>query len=356
MSAEILEANLDMGLWQKRLSSLPAEMQDVYFLPQYLALHCSKPNSRGLCFVFSNKNRTWLYPFILRTFLEVAGVSFTTPFQDIETAYGYGGPLANCREPVFLAEAHASFKDWCRATNIIAEFIRLHPLLGNQEFLDPEVEVFLDRETRSLSLVDLNAEDPPFNSASRYMLRRAERSGVEVKAVSPRASVDRFVELYLSTMDRVSADPYYYFDDQYFAHLCSLVTESGFMLAAVLEGRWVGSSIFLHGTQDLHYHLSASSPLQRVPGLTNLILWAAALIGQKAGLRRLHLGGGLTGNPKDSLLRFKTMMSNFSHEFFIGKRILNPELYQQVRDAWSIRYPSLVPRYGHQVLCYHNKL
>lgn len=56
--------------------------------------------------------------------------------------------------------------------------------------------------------------------------------------------------------------------------------------------------------------------------------------------------------PDDPLLQFKESMATSSHEFYVGKRVHNREVYETLREQWSQQYPSLVPKYGERLLCY----
>jgi len=153
-------------------------------------------------------------------------------------------------------------------------------------------------------------------------------------------------------MDRLGVDAYYHFNEDYFLGLAQLVQNSGLLLAAVQDEEWVAAAVFLKGSTWLHYHLSAADPDKRVPGATNRLLYTAAQVGSQRGLKRLHLGGGRTSMPDDSLLKFKRSMATDSHSFYIGKRIHNPDVYALLRKLWEQCYPSLRPKYSDRLLCY----
>lgn len=359
MAQKILDAIDDAAEWHRLLEALPPALKDVYFWPEYVALHRFIEESRALLFAYeSDDGACWMYPFLLQP---IAGMKEqdgapATMWFDIETPYGYGGPLANTDRAEFLAEAHAAFSAWCREQRVVAEFIRLHPLLRNERWLDSEIEVIYDRETISLDLTNFNALDPaalPFDKMARYMLRRAERSGVRVERRDPRADFDKFVALYRETMRRINADEYYFFDEHYFRGLRELVAESGWLLAATLDEEWAAAALFLKGTGYLHYHLSATRAEPRLPGATNLLLYTAAQMGSASeSLTTLHLGGGTTSLPDDSLLKFKRSMGNQAHAFHIGRRVHHPTMYAAVRAAWERDYPTLVAEHGRKLLCY----
>ena len=355
MKIEVLNAVNDAAAWHELMGKLPAQMQDMYFMPEYMALQSAGPDLQAVCFVFSAEQLVWMYPSLLRRFSVVGGKKLDRDYYDLESAYGYGGPISNSTDQGFLSKAHAAFHEWCQGHGVIAEFSRLHPLLQNQCFLDPEVQVLLDRDTRSLELTKLDPEQPPFDGTSRNMLRKAERSGVIVERASLDKDWPQFVALYCKTMDRVGADAFYYFSDSYFSGLRELARKSGFLLAAKLGEKLLSAAVFFKGQSYLHYHISATDPDHRMPGATNQVIWQAGLLGRQAGLTRLHLGGGRTREAGDSLLRFKTSMSTDTHPFYIAKRVHNKEAYSLVKNLWATEYPDLASQYGQQILCYHNQ-
>ena len=356
MQIEILDASSDAEKWLRVLGRLPASMLDVYFWPEWVMLHRFEPGARAILFTYQRADELWVYPFLLQPVSHVGEHALEKIWYDIETAYGYGGPLASTEDADFLVEAHNAFAKWCQRQSVVAEFVRLHPLSQNQRWLDPQVELVCDRKTVSLSLAHLSSDDLPFDKDTCYMLRRAERLGIHVKVYPTHNHFDRFMTIYMHMMDRLGADEYYNFNEDYFVGLRQLVHDAGWLLVAEQGEEWVAAAVFLRGSTWLHYHLSASDPDKRVPGANNQLLYIAAQIGSQHGLERLHLGGGLTRMPNDPLLRFKRSMATDSHSFYIGKRVHNPDVYAYLRELWEQRYPSLVPKYGHRVLCYRYRM
>jgi len=345
----LLDSSSDSHQWQEVLSSLKPELQDVYFQNDYCQLETYGKSSEAKAFVFSQNGRTWFYPFLLNKIETLEGEWF-----DIQSQYGYGGPLANTDETEFLSAAHSALGAWCLESRVVAEFVRLHPLIDNERWLDPQMEVVYDRPTVSLDLtsdVEVGVE-ALLSKTARYMLRRAENGGLTAEIKADEDSFDRFVELYSGTMDRLGADRYYYFDNLYFDGLRKLIENQGWLITATIKGETVSAALFLKGKEWLHYHLSASATGQRYPGATNLVLRAAAHYGREAGLKKLHLGGGASSAADDSLLAFKQSMATDQHRYKIGKRIHNNEIYRQLKSSWEEANPSLVEKFGSRLLCY----
>ena len=352
----VLDAIDDAKLWKEILSTLPPDSQDIYFLPEYCALELGEGLATGArMFVFQQGERTWVYPFLMKKIGRVGDCVLENEWFDLESQYGYAGPLANNNEPEFLSESAAVFSEWCQQARIVSEFVRLHPLILNERWLDPKVEVVYDRATVSLNLNRNSAVDvgeSGFSKTARYMVRRAQRGGLKVIQVSDPDSFSSFVRLYRDTMERLNADRYYYFDELYFERLRRLIDENGWLLLVTAEDKVVAAGVFLKGQKWVHYHLSGSAGSAQYPGATNLLIYHAAELAREKGYTRMHLGGGTTGLDSDPLLKFKASMATDSHRFGIGKRIHNLEIYQRLKLAWQEANPSLVSTWGNRLLCY----
>jgi len=354
MKIEILDAVSDAEKWRQALARMPEGLQDVYFVPEYVAMHRFVPEARALMFKYERSDALWLYAFIMRPITTIGKNVIEKDAFDIETPYGYGGPLSSTEDNGFITEASQTFMKWCMSQGVVAEFARLHPLIGTERWLGPNMEFVRERENVSLSLALLDGDILPFDSKARNMLKRAERLEIHVAACSKDNHFGQFVDLYLRTMEAIGADEYYFFSDEYFQVLKELVSDSGWLLVAEKDQTWLAAAVFLKGAKWVHYHLSASDPAKRLPGSTNLILYRCAEIAKSEGLEVLHLGGGRPGGSEnDPLLKFKKSMATDSHDFYIGKRIHNAEMYTHLRELWKQQYPSLVPLYGNRLLCYH---
>ena len=348
---EILDSSIDRQRWNEVLDSFPRTLRDIYFAPDYLGLHVPPQKGRALLFVFRKDHRQWLYPFLIEP---IHNFGAGGGFFDINAPYGYGGPLSNTDDEHFLADAHSAFTAWCQSQSVVAEFVRLHPLIDNQRWLDPQATVLCDRETVSLDLSRFEVCQLPYDTATCYMLRRASRLDCNISVRQAEDTFEQFVGLYLETMASLGAEDYYYFDPAYFGGLQKLVQRTGWLVVAEAADGWVAASLFLRGANWLHYHLAAARPDRRLPGIANLLIHTAAQVGHESGLSLLHLGGGRTASPQDNLLKFKATMAPNRHQFRIAKRVHRPAVHLELCDAWRQAHPELVPLYGQRVLCYHH--
>jgi len=349
---EVLDSDIDSFKWKKAINLLPDALQDVYFYPEYVGMHKLIQGTKALLFIFRESGNLWIHPFLLQP-IDSDGFSLNGgPWFDIESAYGYGGPLSNTEDKSFISNANIKFSEWCIGNNVVAEFVRFHPLLNNQCWTSRNTKVDYDRNTVSQNLKNIDVDDPPFSGKVRNMLKRVEKSGVIVDVYDPIENFSHFEKLYLANMSRISADSYYYFSEAYFSNLSELLIGNGWLVGATLDGEWIGAAIFLRGKSVLHYHLSATNPDCRIPGITNALLFKGMQLGLTNGLKTLHLGGGNSSELDDSLLKFKQKMGDRINKFYIGKRIHNQVIYPQLKHSWESRYPALKDKFNSRLLCY----
>ena len=348
----ILRGVEDRKKWQEALELVPKKLRDVYFHPDYVTMNSLEEGDSPILFLYCDQGFAWLYPFILRRLERVGSEHISGIWFDIETAYGYGGPLANTDDRKFLYDAHKAFSRWCNDTGVVAEFLRLHPLIHNERWLPAEVKCLAERETFSISLEMLAEGCLPFNPKTRNKIRRALREGVATEIRSESEEFEYFEELYITAMDRLGAAEDYYFSREYFRALFALTRAGGWLMTAEYSGEWLAGSVFLTGATGMHYHLSATASGVRIPGTTNLLLYQAGIRGLDQGLQWLHLGGGISTDGSDPLAIFKRSMATHSHTFYIGKRLHDPHQYASVCAIWSGQFPELKTTYENHLLCY----
>ena len=348
----ILSAIKDRSEWLNIISKFPIEFQDIYFHPDYISLNCYKNNSEGFLFYNKDKEKIWI-----NAFIKIKSPSFDNfnnhDYYDIETAYGYGGPISNKLDINFIKDSNKKFLSWVNANNIVSEFVRFHPLFDITFYASSEFEILDNRTTCSLDLSKVDSENIlPFKAKAKNKIRKALKS-TEAFISHDIQDFIYFKKLYLNLMINKDAEKETLFSALYFDKLFNLILENGFM--SVIKNKnleTIAIAIFLNGKQSCHYHLSASKHYD-IPGVNNLIIYNAALHAKKKKLHILHLGGGNNNDKDDKLFKFKNSMSTSNHKYYIGKRINNLEIYKKLKSSWKKKYPILYNKYSSRLLCYH---
>jgi hypothetical protein len=322
----------DTGAWHQVLSRIPKT--DIYFLPEYHRLYEQNGDGSARLFIAEDGDRVYVHPFLLRPISEVAGQPLREPLYDASSVYGYEGPLSSTDDAAFNEAGSRMLGTWFRDNNVITEFVRFNPLLDNYRLVDADYTVQMNRETVAVPLSeDGEATNKAASPEHRNRVRKALKEGLECRELPGQAGLDVFIPLYVRTMDMLQAQQLYYFSEVYFKMLLEL--GSAVRIFAVFKDDVpIASALFMFHGDVVHYHLGGSDPEQRRYAPNNLLFHTVAITGGKEGYRWLHMGGGRTAHPQDSLLVFKTQLSRERLSYYLGQRVLNPEIYQKLCDLW----------------------
>ena len=324
-------------LWHDALAMLPTRAKDVYFTPEYYSLYQNYGDGEAFCFVFEKDAECVLYPF-LKNAITPLGYRLDKEYYDIQGAYGYNGIISSSDNPEYIAAFWASFDEWCQENDVIAEFTRFHPLLNNQKLASPEMKTIYSRHTVSLDL-SLSEDDiwkTQFSSKNRNMIRKAEKEGVTIVESDV---YDVFKQLYDGTMTNLHAEGFYFFPQAYYKEYKETFKGKSMLCLAMYEGKPIAGSMFMFSDGYAHYHLSGRDREFSRYAANNLILWYAIRKAKERGCKWFHFGGGTTGDESDSLLKFKKEFSKTETEFWIGKRVHNHAIYDEIVRQWQTNYP-----------------
>ena len=334
--------------WNHYFETFQQTEFDVYFSEEYVKLYETELE-KGECFVYTEGEKLFLFPFLVRQF-----VFGGQTYKDFETAYGYGGPVYNCDDRNFINRALIAFKSYCTENNYMAGFVRFHPLFHNQAGFDTIGRVIADRKTVAINLdqpMDLVWKNE-IHSKNRNVIRKAEKAGCTFIVDDKFEHLKEFICLYNSTMDKLSADGFYYFEDSYYDNLKKGITDSFIGCVQNYEGQIISAAIFMYNGPYGHYHLSGSDKSHLAISPNNFMLWNAAIELQKRGVKRFHLGGGTDGNEDNSLFQFKHKFSKATCQFYIGKLVFNQDLYNTICADWEARNPDKAEQYKYHLLKY----
>ena len=338
-----LEFITDLQRWQQLVGALPDFCGKVYYQPDYYRAYAVNGDGQPADLYFKKGATEIFYPFLLRPIPESIGGK---GFFDMQTAYGYGGPAIFGGLPDHVMEYSRSYAGWADSASIVAEFVRFNPL-SNSHLSVGLYELELNRRTVSLSLTENFAGIlQQASSARQRNYRKALKAGLKFVTLPDLSS---FAEMYRQTMQRLSADKYYFFSSEYFAVLESLPEKSR-LFAGVenVDGQMLATGIYLFDSLSAHYHLGASSGAEKELQPNAFMMLEAAGYAAQHGKGLLHLGGGLSLAENDSLYRFKAGFSQQHHNFYIARKIHRAQQYKQFSQAWQAitgRPPNILLHY-----------
>lgn len=334
MTYKILNLS-DIVEWQVALEKLSPENKDVYFTPEYYSLYQNYGDGEARCFVFEQDGEVVLYPFLINPITSL-GYKLDKEYYDIQGAYGYNGIITSSEDADFIAAFWESFDAFCQENDIVAEFTRFHPLLNNHRLASPKMKTFFSRHTVALDLTDDDIWMHQISSKNRNMIRKAEKEGVTIVEGD---DYEAFRRLYDETMTDLHAEDFYFFPKSYYDEYKQTFKGESMLCVAMLDGKAIAGSMFMFSDDYAHYHLSARDREYSRYAANNLILWYAIQKAKERGCKWFHFGGGTTGNDDDSLLKFKKEFSKTLCEFWIGKRVYNQAVYDQIVEQWKTNHP-----------------
>ncbi|MCL6561056.1 MAG: GNAT family N-acetyltransferase, partial [Firmicutes bacterium] len=284
----------DREQWLQELENLKELCPDLHYRPEYCGLFRGQGEAR--LFVYREGTASVVYPFLLRKVNLISGLegALGQDLYDITSPYGYGGPLASpaAAESVW-DNFYRCFVQYCKKNDIITEFIRFHPLLGNHRLLTNHVEV---ERVSSVVCVDLKGSDEEIWSGyernNRKNIKKAYREGLEVILEETPAHFTDFITIYHQTMLRNRAGEFYFFSGDFYDRIHKEL-KGHFLYAHTLRGGRVISTelllynetyihSFLGGTLDEFFEYRPNNILKH-----EVIKWA-----KKKGIKYFLLGGG----------------------------------------------------------------
>ena len=320
--------------WNQYLDLIPTEQQDLYFREEYVRLY-ETDSEKACCFVYQDGNSIMLFPFLRREF-QFKG----NTYYDFETAYGYGGPISNDHSDTFITAALEAMSEKALSENFVCGFVRFHPLLENWDYFEKVGRLIMDRKTIAIDLSE-GIEATWMNeihTKNRNVIKKGEKNGLEFIVDEDFAYLTEFEDLYNSTMDKLEADGFYYFDPQYYDQLKNSI-QNRFLGIVKHEGKVVAGAIFFYQLPYGHYHLAGSDKSALKLSPNNYLLWEAAKELTRRGVKHFHLGGGTDGSEENSLYQYKRKFSNHEYQFVLGKMIFNPLRYDDICAEWAAANP-----------------
>ena len=306
---------------------------DIYYQRDYSALYeqgCEYFES-----TYEEGEKYVSFKALKRRIKRVSGLEVQEELYDLETPYGYGGPLSNSSDQPFLQRAFKAYRRHCQQQRIVCEFIRFHPfnlLVENSNLFDM---ISLERQ---VVIVDLKQTSQKrrqhYSQTTRNIVKRAAKT---LTVRNENVALCDFLSLYYDTMKKNDASEFFYFKEPYFESLMQIQGVS--LLAIQKEHQYASIGFFMCSNELAHYHLSANNQGLAKDNGNYLLLDAAFEHAKAQGCRWMLLGGGRTSSPEDSLFRFKRKFSPLNRDFYIAGLDFLPEKKRQLNNLWIEQNP-----------------
>jgi Acetyltransferase (GNAT) domain len=318
---------IDIAAARALYARLPHSLRLATLSPDYVEVDASRSAEiQPAYWCYQEADSFWCHGFHLAVLPAVGGF-------DIQSPYGYGGPVANSEDAGFLARAWNAYVDWAREAGVAAEFIRFHPLAQNTRFYGGCIE-----EDRQTVWVNLQTDDPSaeYQTRVRTAIRKAQKSGIKFECAGSDEIVSRFAMFYRAGMTAISASPFYLFDDAYFDQIARWPASR--LSVCTFKGEWLSAGLFLYGDDCVEYHLAASSDAGKRLSASNLLLHEVALSAKAEGYLRLYLGGGSDPQPDNPLYFYKAGFSRNRAPFSVGTFCHDAARYEVLKKRWPDSY------------------
>lgn len=307
-------------------------MNDIYFDKNYGKLYEETEHGKAEIFEYQDENGKITNQYIKR---EIPILIDGQVYYDIITPYGYGGPiiercLKNKQE--LINRYNVKLTEFCKKNNIVSEFVRFHPIVGNALDFKDVYEVVYMRKTLGTNLE--RYKDPvteEFSKSCRKNIRQCKNKGITYKITEKPKDISKFKDIYYSTMDRNHATEYYYFKDEYFDKILKYFPENIITVEAIYEDKTIAMGLYFIYNKILHIHLSGTLSEYLYLSPAYMLRYGATIWAKENGYKLIHHGGGRSNSEVDSLYLFKkNFAKNTEFDFYIGKKVYNTEIYNEL--------------------------
>lgn len=327
---EVIRVN-EKEAWNKIVASFPTA--DIYYHNEYVKSLLIGNKGVGVLFYFCGDRMRMCFPMIIRDLTDdeqFQNLIAPKEYYDMEVPYGYGGPVCDYYNEQDAITFKRELQEWCKANKIVSQFIRFHPVFGNALTFEPFFDdVKYMHHTVCIDTSDKDLIMSNMDSKNRNMVRKAQKNNVSVEFECTLEHIEDFKRIYKQTMDQHHADEMYYFSDEYYRYLKQEFGIHTLLVCAVYDGKRISASLFFYDEHCMNYHLSGTLYEYRNLAASNLLLYETACWAAEHGIKRLHLGGGITEN--DSLYGFKKQFNkNGICDFYIGRTVFLPEAYERL--------------------------
>lgn len=330
----------DREQWRRELENVKELRPDLHYRPEYCGLFRDQGEVR--LFVYREGSASVIYPLLLRRVNLIPGLKgkLKQDLYDISSPYGYGGPLANqaAGERVW-DNFYRCFTKYCNTHDIITEFIRFHPLLGNHRLLQNHVEV---EKVSSVVCVDLKGSNEEiwlgYERNNRKNIKKAYREGLEVILEETPARFTDFISIYQHTLSRNRASDFYLFSDGFYDDIHKELKGNFLYAHTVKNGRVISTELLLFNETYIHSFLGGTLEQFYEHRPNNILKHEVIKWAKSRGIRYLLLGGGY--REGDGIFRYKrSFASGGVQDFYIGKKVHNYEAVCMLEELLAMKAP-----------------
>lgn len=301
--------------WDSAVLRLPENKRSVYCSYDWVSAAATLEQGLPELAFWQDMDGIVLHPYVKR---QIPG----TKYYDLISAFDFGGWWSEGR--LDLLEYDEAYSYWQRRSDVISEFVRLHPASDCPTGYD------VTRVRDNVCLAAGPSAVNHYDHKLRTDLRKSRSFGLDIRFVP----VEDWVRLYHGSILDKGRSPYYLFPRGFFEAIWS----RAFCLGAYLPtGELAAAHLYINDRKTMFYFLAASNPglLYTKPNdaIIDLMLRTC-----HPPADRLHLGGG----EPESLMRFKEKFGPGRIPYYVATRVFNQGIYDDLPPG---ALPGRFPRY-----------
>lgn len=253
---------------------------------------------------------------------------------DIVTPFDYGGIYYT--NEALLGKFLKGFEEHCQKENIISGFFRFNPLLKqNYTILEQYIDI---TKVQEHVFIQLNTEYK--KEFSKRKLRNIQKASKYNYALIENDTIENFYKIYLESMHRVHSSEYFLFDKDVLQRLLQFSK----IFSIRFEDSTVSSIFIIEDDETIYYFLGGTASAYLDYGF-NSLLFDLVCSYYSSTKKRFFLGGG-----KNGLYQYKKEFSNQTVPFYIGKKIFNKDMYNELISISQRDDNDFFPKYRKKVI------
>ena len=322
----------DQAAWHEAVTR--ATQHDCFHLREYHVVAERRGEGTAQLYIYRDGEHLIAVPLLLRPI----DPTRQRGWLDATSVYGYTGPVTS-HAPLpssVVSGFQAALAEELTRRRVVAVFSRLHPLIEQRETLAGLGECPTHGQTISIDLtLDPEEQEAHYSKSCRRTLRTLRDLGFVGLHDAEKRYLPEFVDVYLETMRRTSADSSYFLDRRHFETLTRELGPAVQLFVAIQDGTVAAATLatvcdgivqdYLGGTRTEFLKFSPD----------RLVVDTERAWATRTGARVFHLGGGV-GAREDSVFRYKAGFSDRRHTFRTWRWVVRPDVYAELARAASV--------------------
>jgi len=276
-----------------------------------LRIEASRINGRAILVRVRRPRWQAVYPLVLQPLANDRWLARTPE---------YGGPWIAASEPGTAAvELRAVLDEELAALGVVSEVVMLSPFIPHREVIRREWHCVPEKNLCIVCPAELD-NGGTLSKGRRSDLSRARRDSTARWLPLDASCADEFAIHYAEHMDRIDAPPRWRRDPAYFLALAEELHVDAWIAWAERDGGGAAALLFRRGEHASYAYAVRWGDAAATP---TLALWTALHELDTMKTRAVLLGGGISSEDDDPLLRFKRSWGGTTVPYLLGARVFD---------------------------------